>query len=252
MSLLTDYAQVPEQVAALQARVEELEARARPGDQLQPNYLTVDQTGKIGAAFTGHLAAAGVDLKASDQFNDGPDRKVRWLDANGGLVAEIGAYETPSYKNPLLVLYAARNAASGEPGEARLNAEGTSYAELQVRASDATAGYGRVVAIVGGQQRVILDDRGYSDFTPPPNYTQIQAGVVSGYYSPGTGYSAYVNLGRAWSTHLAFVGAMEAKSGWPAGTQVRGSGILDNSTGFILFDNSQAQNIQFSFISIGY
>ncbi len=261
---LPDLPQIPDQVAELTRRVDELEQRARPGDTLQPNYLTVDPTGKIGAAFTGHLAAAGVDLEASDQFNDGPDRKIRWLDAKGGLVASIGAYETSSYEDPLLVLYGARNATSGQTGEVRVNTEGTSGAELLVRASDATGGYGQVSAIVAGQQRTILDDRGLSDFAvksdiPPPykppfNYTQIYAGQVTQYFGTGSQFTENLNFTPWPNAHLAFICDIEATVAWNGNppTLHHGSGPTGPGSGFCLFDNGIAQNIIFSFISIGY
>lgn len=44
----------------------------------QPNYLTVDNNGAVGAEFTGHIRAQGVDLVSGDEQSPPADRKIQW------------------------------------------------------------------------------------------------------------------------------------------------------------------------------
>jgi hypothetical protein len=52
-----------------------------------PNYLTVDPvTGAVGANFSGHVHAAGVDLDSDPSGNFQPEHQVRWVRASDGTI----------------------------------------------------------------------------------------------------------------------------------------------------------------------
>ena len=61
------------------------------------NYLTLDANGRVGAEFSGHIIAEGVDLDASTDAAIPEDDKVRWLrEGDGAYVAFIGAQHVAS------------------------------------------------------------------------------------------------------------------------------------------------------------
>lgn len=57
-----------------------------------PTYLTIGADGSIGADFTGHISAQGVDLTASNTASIPNDNKITWRrSSNGAYVASIAA-----------------------------------------------------------------------------------------------------------------------------------------------------------------
>lgn len=69
-------------LARLEQIVSSLQGQAGGGEQLSPNYLTVSPTGGVGASFSGHVAASGIDLpEGGAAFTN--VNAVDWLDALG-------------------------------------------------------------------------------------------------------------------------------------------------------------------------
>lgn len=65
-------------------------------DSLQPNYLTVNPDGTIGADFTGKINAQGLILPAADSNTPPPDNKIQWTLSNGAAIADIVGYYEPN------------------------------------------------------------------------------------------------------------------------------------------------------------
>lgn len=82
-------------VNQLARRIAALEGRAGGGEQLSPNYLTVDSQGRVGANFTGVVSAEGLTLPASlSAAPAAPPNRVVWQRASDG--ALVGSLETIS------------------------------------------------------------------------------------------------------------------------------------------------------------
>lgn len=81
--------------ATLEDRVSALERAVQSGrDQLTPNYLTVNADGSVGADFSGHVSAQGLDLPAGTSSTPPSQDRVRWLrGSDGSVVADVTAYE---------------------------------------------------------------------------------------------------------------------------------------------------------------
>lgn len=62
-------------------------------DSVSPAYLTLDAAGNVGADFTGHVKATGLDLEAGTTASPPNDRKVRWLrTSDGAVIANLAAF----------------------------------------------------------------------------------------------------------------------------------------------------------------
>jgi hypothetical protein len=56
-------------------------------DQITPNLITVDAQGRVGADFTGHVHAAGIDIDAGTVVTPPAESRVRWIQKANGVVA---------------------------------------------------------------------------------------------------------------------------------------------------------------------
>lgn len=62
-----------------------------------PNLITIDPaTGAIGADFTGHVHAEGLDLDAGTSFTPPSDNRLRWLDPVNPAVAVVEEFAAES------------------------------------------------------------------------------------------------------------------------------------------------------------
>ena len=82
-------------LADILRRLDRLERQpAAAGEQLQPNYLTLTN-GVVGANFTGHVHAQGLDLDAATIATPPDQDRVRWLrQSDGAVIATLSAYST--------------------------------------------------------------------------------------------------------------------------------------------------------------
>lgn len=76
-------------------RLTRLEQLVRtPGEQLSPNYLTVDAAGRVGAMFSGLINALGLILPASSISTPPGQSQIQWQrTSDGAVVAQIYAQD---------------------------------------------------------------------------------------------------------------------------------------------------------------
>lgn len=136
-------------------------------DQLQPNVLTIDADGRIGARFSGHVSAEGIDLPAGQ----GLDSQVLWRDVAGALVAMIFGYEIdigpPFPRTTGLGMQAAAPDATGQSSVQldASNAGGSeTYAQLLVTQTNNGQDPTFVAATAGGHQSRLVDSQGRASF----------------------------------------------------------------------------------------
>lgn len=118
-------------LAALEAKVSQLGA----SEAAQPNYLTVTPTGTVGANFTGHVHAQGLDLDAGTSTTPPSQDRIRWLQvSNGALIADISCYEiggngsdiqVTAYEQSVFETASAALVALGSDGSSQANFQAT-------------------------------------------------------------------------------------------------------------------------------
>lgn len=169
----------------------EQEVSAPPGEQLSPNYLTIDPvTGLVGADFTGHVHAEGLDLTAAVTLSPIEDR-ISWIRASDGTVAA----DLAGFANGALTVnaYAPTQASQSVAQLEAADDQGTGQAILQVRQTNRGAGQTDVVAIAGSHQPTIIDAAGASNLAQLPSALKTQtlfgavsaAGAITGTSSSG-------------------------------------------------------------------
>lgn len=103
-------------LARLEQQVASLLGQVGGGEQLSPNYLTVNAQGQVGASFTGQVTAQGINIEAAaipTQLN-----QVRWLrQSNGAVLAFIqGSDEQSNFGAGSALVFNARDPdAPGNP-----------------------------------------------------------------------------------------------------------------------------------------
>lgn len=75
-------------IARLEQIVSALQGQAGGGEALSANYLTLGPDGSVGAAFSGHISAAGLDMPEG-AFGD-PLSTIAWHDSSGATQESIG------------------------------------------------------------------------------------------------------------------------------------------------------------------
>jgi hypothetical protein len=250
---------------ALEARVDALEDLLgdAQSDQLAPNVLTVNPDGSIGATFTGHVHAAGLDLDAAIGPTILPAFQIRWLKAaDGSVVAQQVAIEDAGGGRTAEVETTAQTDNNDSTGVSSLtltaaNNSQTSWARLSALQS----GYGSggsasiTAALVQNgvlrQNPTIIDDLGRSNFLQllATAKRQVQFGTLGAVNSDGGGWCNYT-LPTAFPTALDFVLAMNTFLG------ASGTGFLDvqgvDPGHFRCFVNSAGTNCSCMYIAIGH
>jgi hypothetical protein len=142
-----------ERVAALELA---LELVAAP-DQIAPNYLTQDPQGNVGADFSGHVHARGLDLDAADPaLPTPPDAdRLRWLvPSDGSVAATLFAVGDPGGSTALRALEVGAGASIPASKPAKIN----------FLADGSPGGVAEVTVAAFLAQVLLLDDQGQSDF----------------------------------------------------------------------------------------
>src|SRR5947209_231784 len=86
-----------------------------------PNYLVVNPDGTIGANFTGHVHAQGLDLDAGTSSTPPDTDRVRWVrTSDGAAVAYLAGYSTAGQE---VVGVGARAAVQADLSRVSLHAE---------------------------------------------------------------------------------------------------------------------------------
>lgn len=157
----------------LAARVAALE-NAQPPDTLSPTVITVNLDGTIGADFTGHVHAEGLDLTAATIGTTPPDTdRARWIrSTDNAEVASIVGATQPGTQELLQMIATALTAA--EQSSVRMDAyddtgaRQASFLAFQVNRG-ATA---ELFLQAGGVTRKLLDQAASSSYlqTEPLDY----------------------------------------------------------------------------------
>jgi len=219
-----------------------------------PNYLTVAPDGSVGAAFSGHVSAQGIDFLHTDTSQNAA-QQIRWLpDPPGGnqpgpriiggwgatgnhdeSVLELDAlspYSTDPIRNP-----------SQNPGLARLELTGDNNppaAQINVQAWGAS---GEVI-------KLLLGSDGTSDYVmdsdTPPAASDLQGTYGAGlilknpavHPTPGGNIEGYLTALAtipvgAVGANGGLVAANNVDTGYPAGSSPSGSGKQFNHIRFM-------------------
>lgn len=146
----------------------------------QNNLITIGDDGSIGADFTGHVAANGIDLTAGVNGTPPPDRKIQWHKDNktGATVAELTAY-TLAPDTPL-------NFASF----GAISPTGDNRGTITVQAGD---GQPSGISLFAGFAATLLLDTGQSDWVQKAD---IQAAVMQGPWNNG------VNIASVFTVNI--------------------------------------------------
>lgn len=133
-------------------------------DSYSPLLMTVDEQGRTGADFEGHISAEGVDLLAATSSTDEADRQVRWLrESDGSLVARVKAYTGGASA----VSELATERGAGSALSSLVARQGDLANRAKVNASLTAAGaevYASASFGANSELRRIIDDAGSSDF----------------------------------------------------------------------------------------
>jgi hypothetical protein len=239
-----------QRLAALEQYVETL-AQSVQGEQLVPNYLTVNPDGTTGASFTGHVHAQGLDLDAGTGATPPSTDQVRWLrTSDGAAVATVGGFDQAGLTELLLQ---AIPSAGSQVGGVRLT--GTAIAgSPQFSILDITRGKDldsdSVTSIngtcgnksgLGGLSFVVGNALGQSSFLqqPTPTTMRVQAGATTITLAANT-FTNFA-LPTAWLVqHLCFIasispGAVQPKYGSIANGIVNGA-IFSDTAGVFNID----------------
>lgn len=144
------------------ARLEQ-QATAQPGEQLTPNYLTLIN-GVVGADFTGHVHAQGLDLDAGTSNTPADQDRVRWLrTSDGAAVAYLFGTEVLGRD---ILQEAALATEASNTARAQLLASshsGTNQAGFTANAAADTGGSSSASASAGADSVTLIDSSGDSD-----------------------------------------------------------------------------------------
>jgi hypothetical protein len=189
-------------------------------DQLAPNVLTLAADGSIGADFTGHVHARGLDLDEGGGPAPPTDRRLRWINTGNGLAAEqiFGTKATDGTGvNRYLVM--------------RADDDNVSEAMLQLVARGAGATPSGVYAfaqppggvIPGNQPGCLVDEANRSDWmqvtgTPFGTKKRVCEGPFTGAFAAipvgGSITLLSANLGIPFTSTAVFVGGFFDPNGW--------------------------------------
>lgn len=129
----------------------------------QPNYLTTDAQGNVGAEFTGKIIAQGLDLTASPVVSPTPTSKIRWLrgGVGGAVIATVSVYD--DYPGTQEATYAVNVTpqTAGENGNVDLGAQGFGNnnwpAVVHIHGgTDLAAGTDTIITAQGGGRVITL------------------------------------------------------------------------------------------------
>lgn len=188
-------------IAALESQVAALRAQAGGGEQLSPNYLTITPSGLVGADFTGHVKAQGVDLpEAAGGLGFAAPSAVDWLDATATLQEFIQGIANGGYH--ILLTQAGPNL-------------GANAAAIQLLSDGASSQI--VIADAGSFNREIITSVGASDFLQLLSTQQLQLafGATSVTFPGGSPFSNSVTItyGIGRTAQAVFLGGSATTGG---------------------------------------
>jgi len=217
-------------------------------DVLQPNVLVIGDDGSIGADFTGHVHAEGLDLDAGTSSTPPDADRVRWLRTpTGAVVAELYGWRAAVGLGQMatLELRARDNAGTNADGaQALLEAVGTGSEAASVTASMRNGFGGSVIAAAvdalgNTSQRKVVGSDGSSDF---------QRSAVARLGAP-KGINAFTNEFTLWTQAIAggtlnAAGLMRVSTIWSLANATAGSGNVTVRVKFggVTFTTAQTTN----------
>lgn len=209
-----------QRVAAIEQQLELI-----AGDQLSPNYLTVDPaTGKIGANFSGHVAAQGVDLPEGNLISPaelphpGQVNALDWKDVAGVVRELLVGGPTGTAGHELQIWVGDGPTFTNQP---------VGYANLALSASpDGTTLPAAHASVRNGnlataKTATLLDGNLKSSFIQTPALTPEQLALVGGLLGPLAFPAAtyqFIPHGLGRTPIFAIVTPV----GWPAGDVTMG------------------------------
>jgi hypothetical protein len=187
-----------------------------------PNYLTTTPDGRVGANFSGHVHAAGLDLDSDNTGSPPVDRRIRWLRPDtGALVADISSGFLNNTGTLDLEVLPNNN---GTNGGAQINLNAGTGGRSQIGIAASTPGSGVQTG------RVLLDDLGASSFLQgacvlggsfnlntlnpwSPGVINFTTGPASKQAIFGVQTSAYLPAGSAQCSFDLYLDSVKAASG---------------------------------------
>lgn len=207
-------------------------------DNLQPNVITVNPDGTIGATFTGTVYAKGLTLGATDSTAETPNT-IQWVrQADGAVVASVAQDlvidPTTDTASRRLLLTATQDASAGDTG-----------AEVMAYAIDGAG---------GRHYATIIDTQSRASFLQLPTLAQLAVQAGNGTLSAPAGTSLnYIDLPIAWpGSHVAFIATAFPASTDAAGNYTQGAGTYGLAQGKLQIVSTIGQNWNYSWISLGY
>lgn len=242
----------------LQDRITALERQLAdpPGtDTLQPNVITVANDGTLGADFTGHVHAQGLDLDASSISTPPDADRIRWLRTSDGawVAALFGEYVpgVPGVLPPSIVAdFVLSDPDSAGARSAVLSLVYNNGSSTEV---DATATFGGFT-----KARTIISSDGASSFLqlPTPQQVALQLGValVAVANDGGAGTAYQIPLTSAWpAQHTVFAaGIFNTQTSATASRVLASQPGADLAHGRVDVSSTVAQNVNFWWLSLGH
>lgn len=201
-----------QELAQLQAQIDQLPP---PADNLQPNVLTVNADGTIGATLTGKLNAEGIVFPAGAGLTNRAE-EIDWTrTTDGALVARIAGAYRPGAPDGQLVLEADN---PDNPGPL--------YARLLLETMQDGSASSIAAQIDGNPARTLLDGSDQSDWLQLATTSAQKLAFIVATYAWGTGNPQFVRFPNppGLTTLQGFVGTAMALTTW-TGVQILGSGL---------------------------
>lgn len=153
---------------ALERRVAQLQSQTGGGEQLSPNYLTVNTAGQVGASFTGQVNALGIILPESTSATIPPPltNSIEWQRTDGVPVAFVVANDSSGPVDKPNLLIGAQAPDAGGSSTIVLEAYGsTGSPEAGLSISQVDDGtVASIAGFVDAFSATILDHAGRSTF----------------------------------------------------------------------------------------
>lgn len=212
-------------IARLEQIVSGLQAQAGGGEQLSPNYLTVDAQGRSGASFTGLINALGLILPAAAAPTlpiPAPSSVLWERQSDGAVVAEATAFGVAG-SGQSLILSGFHNAGVGESAAVAVGVGGspsTGQADASYEVTADSAGNKSHIAFAGGKTVALLNNLG-SGLAGGTSFV-VNASNVFGSFPPGPATALYINMAVASVTFAASTasGVTQPNHGLPADPSV--------------------------------
>lgn len=257
MSALLD---LPDRVSQLEQQLAQLQEQlaGQDLDTLQPNYLTVNADGTVGADFTGKINAQGLILPTASSPPATAQSRVQWnRQSDNSMVAWIDglSFDSDLVVELDLVAQPPAGAFDSQVEMFANDAAGNEQVVLQLLQQGSGGGNSGLFAQAFGQAVTLIDDLGRSSFL------QLGQGSATLRLLYGRVNTSALAIGETtvqialpgpWQhNHFVFIGTATPASSAAAGNYVQGSGTIDLAHGGIQLVSASSQVWRCEFISLG-